>query len=632
MTRDTIRLPVQISGLALACALAGCSKAPSLQSASAAAPNTLFTNASDAIPFDTANRRLWGAPVVSDLDGDGWDDIIINDHGHAASVYWNNEGKFSKPVAIISGDVHGIGAEDYDADGRMDVIIAQGGGDGDNPRHPVRFIVNADRSIERAETFSYFEQGRGRSIKFLDANADGALDLIYTGFAPRNRDDLAGNELYLNSGGKLNFHEHLPEARHAISFHMLVTDFEADRKPDLLVYGAADMIAARKASDGKFVDVTKDVLGPLSETPNVSSIVELDFDNDGDMDLFLTRSAKKFESESYYDPDLGSYGFFVFRKEFMVGDFVIDGDLVIDNIQESYATHGIYVGEDKREVQTEKPDNHAGGKLTLKPEEAQGWPEGELRGLHIGYLGDGKWRIGGDVHSRLAAVVQNVVKAPPAVNRGPLPALLLENRDGKFVDVAESAGIDEPKQTTGAAVGDFNNDGWIDIAYSYYGNMVHPVGHVVLLNQQGQGFRKAGNAGVTSTEIGAIGHGLSVIDFDKDGLLDLVFGNERGRWHMARNTGLGAQDNGHIVLETGRSPKDNVAISAARVTLSACGSTQTRVIGTTSDGFHHMASGQVHFGIGTCPKADTITVAWSNGENQTLRDVAPNSSVIAGRK
>lgn len=72
-----------------------------------------------------------------------------------------------------------------------------------------------------------------------------------------------------------------------------------------------------------------------------------------------------------------------------------------------------------------------------------------------------------------------------------MPALLLENRSGKFVDVTDSLGIDIQEQTTSVAAADFNNDGFMDLAITPYGNMALPVEHYVLMNKQGKGFKSS---------------------------------------------------------------------------------------------------------------------------------------------
>lgn len=53
------------------------------------------------------------------------------------------------------------------------------------------------------------------------------------------------------------------------------------------------------------------------------------------------------------------------------------------------------------------------GRLEITPSDAMGWPEHEvLKGMHIGYMGNGKWRVGGVVKSRLSAVIKMLLITP----------------------------------------------------------------------------------------------------------------------------------------------------------------------------------------------------------------------------
>ncbi len=47
-----------------------------------------------------------------------------------------------------------------------------------------------------------------------------------------------------------------------------------------------------------------------------------------------------------------------------------------------------------------------------------------------------------------------------------------DNDDGTFIDVTEKAGIGFPRWAMGAAVGDFNNDGWPDLVATCHGGIV----------------------------------------------------------------------------------------------------------------------------------------------------------------
>jgi len=65
--------------------------------------------------------------TFADLDGDGWEDIILGDH-----IYQNLEGKGFQDVTSICNlrlprDGVGIAIADYDRDGRLDLYITRPG-------------------------------------------------------------------------------------------------------------------------------------------------------------------------------------------------------------------------------------------------------------------------------------------------------------------------------------------------------------------------------------------------------------------------------------------------------------------------------------------------------------------------
>lgn len=591
--------------------------------------DTLFVRTSEVIPFSQSLQRKWGAAVTADVDQDGWDDVITTQHGTNALIYWNNEGQFSTPVVITTGDTHGLGVSDYDGDGNMDIVVSPGGGDGGNPRRPIYFSVDKQRNITKGGTFSHFSASRGRAIKFLEANGDNKLDLFTTGFAPKRVKSLTTNQLYLNSGTDFSHPLTLSIPHDALSVKALVTDVNNDSISDVITFGGKDMTLSLGKGDGSYVDSTNDVLGDLANIHNVLNIAEIDYDNDGDFDLFLARSLYQFQQESYYDPNDKNFAFFVFRKSFMFDDITVEGEnLVLENIQETYATYDIQLGSERRVVEAERAAHYMDGRLEITPQDAMGWPAGEtLKGLHIGYMGNGKWRVGGAVKSRLSAVIKHVVNHPEEMKREPLPARLLENRNGEFVDVTESLGIDIQEQTTSVAAADFNNDGYMDLAITPYGNMALPVEHYVLMNEQGKGFKKLPHVGLISDEIGATGVGITAFDYDQDGRMDLVYGNERGRWYLAQNQLPKSALGNFIKVEVGASAKQQAQPTGARVTISACGKQQTQHVGATGDGFHHMLNSKMHFGIGKCNNVEKVDVIWANGEEQSTLNVEASTSV-----
>jgi hypothetical protein len=213
--------------------------------------------------------------------------------------------------------------------------------------------------------------------------------------------------------------------------------------------------------------------------------------------------------------------------------------------------------------------------------------------------------------------------------------------DRRFSDVTDSAGVRDGRWGWGASFADLDNDGSADI---------------VMTNGQvfsGPGYGSADPSGVEATYfatseprlwrsrrdgtfediaaasglvgIGA-GKGLAVLDFDRDGDLDVVMANNGGRAALYRNDGGNAAHWLGVDVQGSVSNRDGVG---AIVTV------------TTEDGYrqrHEIGTGSVmlgqseriaHFGIGIEGRAITeVRVEWpGTGKSEVLTDVAPDQVV-----
>jgi hypothetical protein len=95
----------------------------------------------------------------------------------------------------------------------------------------------------------------------------------------------------------------------------------------------------------------------------------------------------------------------------------------------------------------------------------------------------------------------------------PRAMLLHNNHDGTFTDVTDKAGVANERWGFGAAVGDYDNDGWPDIYVSNFGK-----NRLYHNNHDGTFTDVAEKAGVTA---GGWSTGATWGDYDRDGLLDL---------------------------------------------------------------------------------------------------------------
>jgi hypothetical protein len=101
--------------------------------------------------------------------------------------------------------------------------------------------------------------------------------------------------------------------------------------------------------------------------------------------------------------------------------------------------------------------------------------------------------------------------------------LFRQRDDGTFEDVSVSSGIDVSGHGMGVAVGDFDNDGWVDVYVSQYGG-----GRLFRNRGRDAGGKWLGFEEVTKTagvEQPRWGTSCCFVDYDRDGWLDLVVVN-----------------------------------------------------------------------------------------------------------
>lgn len=108
---------------------------------------------------------------------------------------------------------------------------------------------------------------------------------------------------------------------------------------------------------------------------------------------------------------------------------------------------------------------------------------------------------------------------PPGEERGPLPGnrLFRQEDDGRFVEVEGGAGLADPGYGQGVAVGDYDNDGHVDVYVANYGANR-------LFHNRGDGTFEdhTAAAGVGDRSWSSA---VSFCDFDADGFLDLYVAN-----------------------------------------------------------------------------------------------------------
>ncbi|MEP7074197.1 MAG: CRTAC1 family protein [Acidobacteriota bacterium] len=124
------------------------------------------------------------------------------------------------------------------------------------------------------------------------------------------------------------------------------------------------------------------------------------------------------------------------------------------------------------------------------------------------------------------------------------------------------------------------------------------------------------------------GRGAAFGDLDNDGNIDVVVGDLDGPPMILKNPGI--PGNHWITLELGAIKGNPLAIGA-RVKLTAGGVTQTEEV-RSGGSYLSQNDLRIHFGLGKASKADSIEIRWNSGKVETIKDVPADKiySILEG--
>lgn len=186
-----------------------------------------------------------------------------------------------------------------------------------------------------------------------------------------------------------------------------------------------------------------------------------------------------------------------------------------------------------------------------------------------------------------------------------------------FLNEREKYGFIYDEGDVNAAWADFDNDGDLDLAIaSLY------TGHYSRL------YRNDGEKGfvdITYESNTAVHDSVSVAwsDVDEDGDLDLLYADRAGLPQVHLFVNRLAPGNSWIQLDLQGTTTNRDAIGA-RVSLTAGGVTQLRDVHGGEGQSNIQQTRIVHFGLGKNTSIDSVTVRWVGGVTETITGLAPN--------
>ena len=469
----------------------------------------------------------------------------------------------------------------------------------------------------------------GNGVGLVDVNNDGRLDIILV-----NGSRFAGGPrpsvLYTNEGAGKFRESPLPTT--GWSQGVCAADYDRDGFTDLLItaYGGNQLL--RNDRTGRFA------AQPFPASPGAfnTGCAFLDYDRDGDLDLFAASYV------AFSLPDVLKAA--KIEPCNWLGISVFCGP-------RGFATGSNHLYR-----------NDGGGRFTDVSKDAGI----ALAGLHYG-LGVTAADFDGDGWLDIYVACDST----PSI-------LYRNNRNGTFTDVAVPAGVaygenGEEQGGMGVAVGDYDNDGrldilrtnfidetaatlyrnlgewffadatvaagmavntryvawgaaWIDIDQDGYPDAIAANGHIYPELKSGYAMprmlyynlRNGAFRDVSLPLAPATSRGLATGDLDNDGSPEIVIVNHNAPPTVLKNFG----ERGHWLRVSLKAPD----IIGALVRVTAGGLTQTSVVSSGSS-YLSQSDFRQHFGLGAAALVDSIDVRWPNGSHTTVQHQAADREV-----
>ncbi len=542
--------------------------------------------------FKYRNHYNGGGVALGDLTGDGLPELVMTSNEHGPTLYLN-EGKFrfrdiTEEAGIVNNDswTTGVTFADVNGDGLLDLYVCHAGKVAGKTRANQLFINQGlnKRGVptfkDMAKEYGLTDGGYSTQAVFFDYDDDGDLDMFLINNSPRSvssfglkntrtvRDSLGGAKLYRNDNGHftdVSAKAGIFGSEIGFGLGVAVADVNRDGRPDIYVsndFFERDYLYLNNG-DGTFTE-SLDKQMPYSSYFSMGLDIA-DIDNDGWPDIYTT-------------------------------------DMFPEDEQRLRTTTAF-----------------------------EGWDVYQAK-IRNGY------------HKQL---MRNMLQR--------------NNGNGTFSDIGQISGVSRTDWSWSALIADFDLDGMKDVfvtngvqkdvtSQDYITSMANQAAAEAMMAGQKVDWMKLVNA-MTSTRISnyafqnqgdmhfvneakawgldtpSFSNGAAYGDLDGDGAIDLVVNNENMESFIYRNNARTLnKDNHYLQLALQGTGMNRFAVGA-RVTLRA-GDQQFMQEASPVRGFQSSVDPVLTFGLGGCVQIDSLTVAWPDGKTTILANVASNQRLV----
>jgi len=424
--------------------------------------------------------------AIADFDNDGLEDIFFAGNQVENRIY-KNEGdlKFSDKTQTAGVNPpakrwsNGVSIADVNQDGLLDIYISQGGPNGPEKRQNLLLINQGDFIfLEKATTYGLQDKGISTQAAFFDYDNDGDLDCFVMnespliGFDPvafysmmRTHSNsllhTSSSHLYKNEGGRfVDVSDQAGVLLPSFGLGLCVSDINNDGWLDIYVandYYIPDAIYLNDQSGG-FTNGIKDV---VHQSSFYSMGVDIaDIDNDGHQDIYILDMASKDHIKSKtLMASMDVENFDLLTKQFDFPYQYMYNTLQLNNGQDQFNNIAHLSG-------TAKTDWSWAG--IIEDFDLDGYKEIFVSNGYRKYARDNDFqkRVNdlkakyGDAEIPLAEkeTLYATVPSEKLAN-----VFFKQKSPYRFEDVAAQVGLNEASFSNGAAFGDLDNDGDLDL-------------------------------------------------------------------------------------------------------------------------------------------------------------------------
>lgn len=431
--------------------------------------------------FRYRNYYNGGGVAIGDINNDSLPDVFLTSNMEENKLYLN-KGNFqfediTQKANIIKTKAWstGVSMADVNGDGLLDIYICNSGDVKGGKRENELYINKGDLTFtEQAEEYGLADKGFGTHAAFFDFDQDGDLDcyVLNNSFRPvsslgmtnirHQRDSTGGDKLYRNDKGAfVDVSEEAGIYGSVIGFGLGVTVTDVNQDSWMDIYISNDFFERDylyiNQQDGTFKDELPDRIGHISQFSMGTDAADLN--NDGAPEIFVTDMLPQDEQRLKTMVQFEDYDLYQRKLKNDYYEQYMRNTLQLNNGAGNFQEVGQYAGVEATDwswgALIADFDNNKAKDIYV----TNGIERDLINQDFIHYMASEESLI--TTMRKGTADFKGLVEKMPSTK---LKNFLFSQQQAlQFENVADAWGLGDPSFSNGAAYGDLDGDGYLDL-------------------------------------------------------------------------------------------------------------------------------------------------------------------------